>query len=228
MADYGGPVPSVPMFPLNAVVFPGVVVPLHIFEDRYRALVRDLLTADDPGERVFGIVAIREGYEVGDHGVHSAYRVGTLAQLTAYERYDDGRFDIEVVGRQRLLLNGMETSGEYFRGDVDLLVEESDAGDDEVLDRARAVHAQYREIIESIRGEDVLIGELPRDPEYLSYTLAASSVLPLADRQNLLEADSPGERLERLIAMLRAEIRAMRALPSLPATELARTRWSPN
>ena len=93
---------EVPLFPLNTVVFPGVVTPLHVFEERYRALVRELVGIEKVFDRVFGVIAIREGYEVGDHGMQSAHRVGTLVQLTEVEPYDDGRFDIEVIGRQRL------------------------------------------------------------------------------------------------------------------------------
>lgn len=216
------------MFPLNAVVFPGVVVPLHIFEDRYRALVRDLLAEPEAAARVFGIVAIREGYEIGDHGVQSSYRVGTLVQLTAHHRLDDGRFDIEVVGRQRLRLMSMETGGEYFRGEVELLADSTSAQTPAAATAARAVHEEYRALLGALRGEDPISGDLPEDPEYLSYTLAASSLLPMPERQQLLEADSAADRLDLLTGMLRGEIRAIRALPSLPATELARTRWSPN
>ena len=217
------------MFPLNAVVFPGVVVPLHIFEDRYRALVRDLLADPEPAGHVFGIVAIREGYEVGDHGVQSSYRVGTLVQLTRHERYDDGRFDIEVVGRQRLRLMSMETGGEYFRGEVELLTdEEADEATPIAVTAALGVYEEYRALVGALRGEDPIAGDLPQDPEYLSYTLAASSLLPMPERQRLLEADSAAERLLLLAGILREEVRSIRALPSLPATELARTRWSPN
>ena len=74
------------MFPLNSVVFPGMTLPLHVFEDRYRMLVNHLLTIEDPAQRVFGTVAIREGYEVGDHGAQSVYRVGCVLQLTEAER----------------------------------------------------------------------------------------------------------------------------------------------
>ena len=65
-----------PMFPLNMVLFPGVSVPLKVFEDRYRAMVHHLLREPDPTLRQFGSVGIREGYEVGDHGAQSLYRVG--------------------------------------------------------------------------------------------------------------------------------------------------------
>jgi Lon protease-like protein len=221
---------QVPVFPLNAVLFPGVVVPLHVFEDRYRAMMRDLLAVPDPAERVFGVVAIREGYEVGDHGVQSAHRVGTLVQLTAVEPYDDGRFDIEVTGRQRLRMQSMNTSGEYFTADVDLLADPAtpDPTGAPQVARTLDVFQRYRALLGRLRGGDLLTGRLPDDPEYLSYTLAAACLLTLRERQELLEADGATERLAMLARMLREEIRAIDALPSLPATEVARTRWSPN
>ena len=117
---------QLPIFPLNTVMFPGVRVPLHVFEDRYRALVHHLLTIPDKSLRLFGIVAIREGYEVGQHGVHSVHRVGCVVQMTSVEPYEDGRFDIEVLGRQRLRLDGLNTSGEFLVGDVELLTELTD------------------------------------------------------------------------------------------------------
>ena len=67
---------QLPVFPLNTVVFPGVTLPLHVFEDRYRALVHHLLKIGEKPDRVFGIVAIREGYEVGKHGVRRAFLEG--------------------------------------------------------------------------------------------------------------------------------------------------------
>jgi Lon protease-like protein len=221
---------QVPVFPLNAVLFPGVVVPLHVFEDRYRAMMRDLLAVPDPAERVFAVVAIREGYEVGDHGVQSAHRVGTLVQLTSVEPYDDGRFDIEVTGRQRLRMQSTNTTGEYFTAEVDLLADPAapdPSGAPEVA-RTLDVFQRYRALLARLRGGDLLTGRLPDDPEYLSYTLAAACLLTLRERQELLEADGASERLAMLARMLREEIRAIDALPSLPATEVARTRWSPN
>ena len=114
---------QLPIFPMNAVVFPGVTVPLHVFEDRYRALVHHLLTISEKPERLFGIVAIREGYEVGSHGVQSVHRVGCVVQMTSVDPYPDGRFDIEVVGRRRLRLDALDTSGSYLVGDVETVDE---------------------------------------------------------------------------------------------------------
>jgi Lon protease-like protein len=222
---------TIPVFPLNAVVFPGVVTPLHIFEDRYRALMRDLLALADPAERVFVIVAIREGYEVGDHGMQSMHRTGTLVQLTEAERYEDGRFDIEVTGRQRVVLNTVEAGGEYLRAECDLVVDDADLDDRATLEEAERtleVFEEYRNQLSDLRGGPVLAGPMPHDPTYLSYSLAATCLLSQTERQELLEAADAGDRLRRLRFSLREEMRAMRALPSLPATEIARTRWSPN
>ena len=220
---------SVPVFPLNTVLFPGVVTPLHIFEDRYRALIRDLLALPDPATRTFAVVAIREGYEVGDRGMQSLHRVGTLVQLTEVERYDDGRFDIEVTGRQRIVLDEVDRAGEYLTAQGDLVDDEEDT-EEAAEEAARALVAfeEYRLELSAMRGGPVLAGPMPRDPAYLSYSLAATCLLSQSQRQELLEAPDALTRLRMLRRSLREERRAMRALPSLPATEVARTRWSPN
>jgi hypothetical protein len=219
-----------PIFPLNTVVFPGVTVPLHVFEDRYRALVHHLLTIADKPERLFGIVAIREGYEVGTHGVQSVHRVGCVVQMTSVEPYPDGRFDIEVVGRRRLRLDGLDTSGSYLVGDVETPDEPAPGGAEaeQEAERTREMFGEYRRRLSRLRGDDVLDGDLPRDPEYLSYSLAATCLLTLQERQSLLEAPTALERLVMLRHTLVEEMRAMQAIPSLPATEVARTAWSPN
>lgn len=219
---------QVPLFPLNAVVFPGVGTALHVFEDRYRTLVRELLQVESVFDRVFGILAIREGYEVGAHGMQSAHRVGTLVQLTEATAYDDGRFDIELLGRQRLRVLDWDSSGPYLRGEVELLADADEPDGATEARAALAVFETYRERLSELRGGPVLAGEMPRDPAYLSYALASTCLLTLPQRQALLEADSAQLRLGMIRRTLHEEMRAMRALPSLPATEVARTRWSPN
>ena len=221
--------PQVPLFPLNAVVFPGVSTALHIFEDRYRALVSELITIEKPFDRVFGIIAIREGYEVGDHGMQSAHRVGTLVQLTGVEAYEDGRFDIELIGRQRVrVLESENTPGEFLRGEIELLSDDDEPGADTEAEKALASFEQYRMELSDLRGGPVLTGEMPADPAYLSYALSSTCLLTLPQRQALLEAETAVERLRMLRFTMSEEMRAMRAVPSLPATEVARTRWSPN
>ena len=219
-----------PIFPLNTVVFPGVTVPLHVFEERYRALVKHLLDEQDKKQRLFGIVAIREGYEVSAHGFHSVQRVGCTVQLTSVDPYPDGRFDIEVVGRTRLRIESIDSSGDYLVGEVSTMSEPRNSRQATAIEAARTLETfeEYRHRLSALRDDDVLAGPLPRDPEYLSYSLAATCLLTLQERQALLEADTAFDRLVMLRHALNEEMRAMRAIPSLPATEVARTAWSPN
>ncbi|MCY7395105.1 MAG: LON peptidase substrate-binding domain-containing protein [Nocardioides sp.] len=218
---------TLPMFPLNAVIYPGVSVPLAVFEDRYRALVHHLLRIEDPAERVFGSVGIREGYEVGQHGSQSLFRVGCRVQLTEVQSHEDGTFDIVGVGIARIQLDTLDTSGVFPVGHVVDLPEVDTPVSPELVERSRATFTAYRAALAAIRA-DPFLGELPRDPAYLSWTLAACAPLPLQDRQALLEAEDAGERLVMVTDLLQAELRAMNVIPSLPATEVARTRWSPN
>jgi len=225
---------ELPLFPLNTVLFPGMTMGLHVFEDRYRALVHHLLTIPDRSQRLFGVVAIREGYEVGSHGVQSLHRVGCVAQMTTVEPAEDGRFDIEVVGRERFRLETVDASGPYLAATVETMSDASDpaaAGPSRTSHeaaRARETFGTYRARLSDVRGADVLDVELPADPVFLSYTLAATCLLTLRERQALLETGSADERLMMLRHAMHEEMRAMRAIPSLPATEVSRTGWSPN
>lgn len=215
------------MFPLGTVLFPGVSVPLHVFEDRYRALVHHLLRVPDPIERVFGSVAIREGYELGDHGSQSLYRVGCRVRMTDVEAHADGTFDLVAVGIDRIALDRLDTRGPYPVGQVTARPDATPPVSEEIVERARALVAAYRSALAQVRG-DLLPAVLPRDPTYLSWTLAALTPLPMPDRQSLLEAEDASSRLVLASDLLREELRAMNVIPSLPATEVARTRWSPN
>jgi hypothetical protein len=100
-------------------------------------------------------------------------------------------------------------------------------GPEELHVRARETFTAYRAALAAIR-TDPYSGDLPKDPSYLSWTLAACAPLPLHERQALLEAEDAAHRLRMVTDLLRSELRAMNVLPSLPATDVARTRWSPN
>lgn len=215
------------MFPLNAVLFPGVTVPLKVFEDRYRAMVHHLLRVPDPTDRVFGSVGIREGYEVGDHGAQSLFRVGCRVKLAEVEANPDGTFDIVAVGLERIELERLDTTGSFPVGHVVDRPEVPAPVADEIVERARATFAAYRVALGAIH-TDPYPGDLPRDPTYLSWTLAAVAPLPMSERQALLEAEDTALRLVMVTDLLRTELRCMNVIASLPATEVARTRWSPN
>ena len=182
---------------------------------------------EDPTERVFGSVGIREGYEVGDHGGQSLYRVGVKVRLTEVESHPDGTFDIVAVGIERIQLDRLDPSGPFPVGEVQERPEATQQVSPELLEQARATFVAYRAALQEI-STDPFEGTLPQDPVMLSWTLAACAPLPMPDRQDLLEADDALDRLGLVTHLLRSELRAMNVIPSLPATQVARTRWSPN
>lgn len=215
-----------PLFPLGTVLFPGVLLPLHVFEQRYRQLVRDLLAAPHE-QRRFGVVAIREGREVGAQGVRALHAVGCLARLRRVEPYDDGRFDIVTTGSQRFRLERLEDSRPYLQGDVELLDEPLGAGADTARAQVAGAWSTYRDTLGSADehlGDDLAAA----DATTLSYLVAAGMVLDLGDKQRLLEAPDTAGRLARELALLRRETGLLGRLPSLPAVELTHLPASPN
>ena len=220
-----------PLFPLGLVLLPGLLLPLHVFEDRYRDLVRDLLDLPEEARR-FGVVAIREGREVGADGVTALHEIGCVAQLRRVTPYEDGRFDIVTTGAQRFRLTGLaDGDGTYTTGLVEWLPDELGAPDEAaLLDRAvRTAFRAYLSALAQARDDEPLeLGDLPADSLVLSYVVAASVVVDLEDRQRLLAEADGVARLRAELALLRREATLLRTLTALPAPELARSPISPN
>lgn len=217
------------LFPLGLVLVPGLLLPLHVFEDRYRVLVRELLELPE-AERRFGVIAIRSGREVGGDGVLALHEIGCTARLLQAERHPDGRFDIVTAGADRFRLTAIEHDHPYLTGVVDLLPDEvGDARAADVL--AGAVGSAFTDYLRALAAagrESVELPELPTDPRALSYLVAAAARVDLDDRQALLEQPDAVARLEATLALLRRESRLMRRLSAVPAPELTRTPLSPN
>lgn len=219
-----------PLFPLGMVLLPGLVLPLHVFEERYRALIGDLLALPE-GEQRFGVIAIREGREVGADGVTALHEVGCTAQLRQVERHDDGRFSVVTSGVDRFRLQRL--TGEeapYLVGEVDLLPNElGDADEAALLDRAvRATFADYLAALSRAGRQEVEAPELPDDSLVLGYLVAAVVRVDLADRQALLAEPDGVARLRAELRLLRREATLLRALSAAPSSELTRGPVSPN
>src|SRR5262245_58324614 len=130
-----------PLFPLGSVLFPGLVLPLHIFEPRYRQLVEDLLAGPEP--RQFGVIAIQRGRETGVDGVSALYETGCTAVLRQGERVDDGKFDLVAVGAERFRRAELGEPAPYLSGVVELFPDEvGDHAEAEVA--VPAVQRQFR------------------------------------------------------------------------------------
>lgn len=218
-----------PLFPLGLVLFPGVVLPLHVFEERYRALVRELLERPE-GEREFGVVAIRQGREVGVDGVSALHAVGCTARLRRVEPYDDGRFDIVTTGTTRFRLVNLAHGRPYLVGQVEWLTDEVGLPDEATLIGAavRAAFVDYLLALGEAGADGVAVPDLPADDLVLSYLVAANVLVDLDDRQGLLAQPDAVSRLRSEHALLRREIRLLRAFAAAPAPELARTPACPN
>jgi uncharacterized protein len=217
-----------PLFPLGAVLYPGMLMPLHIFEDRYRQLVRDLLAGSEP--RRFGVIAIRKGRETGIDGVHSLYDVGCTATLRRVDRLDGGRFDIVTVGAQRFRLLGLDETRPYLQGEVELLatepVDPTAAGP-----AVRVVQVAFREYLDALTewgGATVRLEELPDEPSLLSFIVAAAVVIDLPERQALLAESDTLRRLAAERALLSRETAMLRTTTSRPAPDLRNAPYNPN
>ena len=244
-----------PIFPLGTVLYPGLILPLHIFEERYRRLVRDLVALPDDAERRFGVVAIREGREVGGDGVRALHGVGCTAELRQVEAYEDGRFDVVTVGTIRFRLVTLDTSMPYLQGEVEFLPELPGDSSSVLAASVGTVFAAYRSALlyaqasitaryesepdeeDDATSEDeagpaprAAAGELelPEDVGVLSYLVAAAMILDLPDKQDLLAAPDVTARLRAELALLRRETTMLRLLPSLPAVDLLRQPIFPN
>jgi Lon protease-like protein len=227
-----------PLFPLGTVLYPGLLLPLHIFEERYRALVRDLTggrTGEQPeeGAPAFGVVAIRQGREVGADGIRELHDVGCTAEIRRVEALPDGRFDLVTTGAQRFRLLRVDLdTAPYLIGEVEYLDEDSGpAGSDaDVLAGSVARHyLAYRDQLLSLQGQAPRVrGPLPAEPIVLSYLVAAAMVLDRQDKQDLLEAPDVAARLRAELALLRRERVMLAHLPSLPGADIAREAGSPN
>lgn len=218
-----------PLFPLGTVLFPGLVLPLHVFEERYRRLVADLLALPEQ-ERELGVVALREGHEVGAGGARALHAVGCTARLHQVHRHDDGRYDLVTVGSRlfRVLTLHQPEQHPYLTADVEWLPDEpGDLVEAEVL--ATAVRAELRGYLAALGdagGREIEVPALAEDPLVLSHQVAATVLLDLADRQDLLDQPDGRTRLRRELTVLRRESAFLRVLTAAPAPELTRTPYS--
>ncbi|HEY8373907.1 MAG TPA: LON peptidase substrate-binding domain-containing protein [Pseudonocardiaceae bacterium] len=212
---------TLPLFPLSTVLLPGASLPLHIFEPRYRQLVVDLVTGTVPG-REFGVVAIRQGWEVGEDNVESLHQVGCSAVLVTATPLPDGRFDVLSRGSRRFrLLDIDDSSAPYLIGAVEWLADVDPPADRQetlplLVEAARTAHRRYRELVREHRERPV---DLPEDvaPGALAHLLAADCLLSESDRLQVLEENCPVRRLNLVRRLLNREAALLHALRAVPA-----------
>ncbi|MFM7064054.1 MAG: LON peptidase substrate-binding domain-containing protein, partial [Actinomycetes bacterium] len=207
-------------------------LPLHIFEPRYRLLVEDLLARPDEAEREFGIVAIRDGYDVDRDGMAALHPIGTATVLRQAERLPDGRFDIVTTGSRRFRIVDVDASRPLLIGAVEFLEDVSDPADVLLASQVGARFRDYRAALSGqVAGGAADVGDgsqpldddedgLPDDPTVLSYLVTAAMLLQVDERQRLLAAPTTGERLALARALLARETGLISTLSAVPALDL--------
>lgn len=211
-----------PLFPLSSLAVPGLLLPLRVFEPRYRRLVADLAERPEP-EQVFGVVGIKLGAEAGSDRPE-LYSVGTQVWVRTVKELADGTIALASVGTCRFRLHDIidDSSAPYLRGQVSYLDDPAPAAepDQETVVaalRLRAGLLRYTQVL-GIEAED-----LPTDPQVLSYLAVVSSPLPLHDRQELLEIRDTAQRLSRAAELLARERSLLKYLSAAPAQRA----WDP-
>lgn len=208
----GGPISKVmPVFPLNTVVFPRMPLPLHIFEERYRQMVRDLRDGDGR----FCVALIKEGVEGG--GEATPHDVGCVVEPAHTRQLPDGRFYLVALGVERARITLLDRESKpYLLGTVEAWPEEQAEVATSLLDRASGLFIQYARYRMALIGQTQDDLTLPEEADMLSYVLATAIELGAGERQRLLETPGTAARLEAEVALLQAEVPILHALASTP------------
>ncbi|MFD8719525.1 hypothetical protein EDD90_7942 [Streptomyces sp. Ag109_O5-1] len=240
-----------PLFPLNSVLFPGLVLPLNIFEERYRAMMRDLLKTPEEEPRRFAVVAIRDGHEVapsapgmpdptaqpdkgpaagfGADPVKSFHRVGCVADAATIRERANGTFEVLATGTSRVRLLSVDTSGPFLTAELEELPEEPGDEAGALAEGVLRAFRQYQKRLAGARERSLSTGaDLPDEPAVVSYLVAAAMMHDIPTKQRLLQAPDTASRLRDELKLLRSETAIIRNLPSLPAAELTRSPTSLN
>ena len=210
---------SLPLFPLNIVLVPGLVVPLHIFEPRYRLMVNELLSIADEDEREFAVVAVREGRDVGIHGIDAFYPVGTSTIIREVDEMEDGRFDLVTTGHRRFHLLGVDSSQPLLRAEVQFIEEDASGAENLATATAQDFLLYRAALAGRLQNEVSDLAETPSDPTVLSFLITAAMVLPMEQRQWLLGAPDTAERLRRAQSLLKSETALIDILSTVPAMD---------
>jgi uncharacterized protein len=191
---------ELPLFPLQTVLYPGLPIPLHVFEDRYRKMFKRVLD----GDRRFGVVAIVRGRDV-DAGA-TYHPIGCVAEVAEVDRHADGRLDVVARGRSRFEIDGVAQAAPYIVAEVRELPEAAGDGAEQRAVKAGRLFTRYVATLLRMANEPAEPVDVPDDPVAASYLIAAGLQVDLADKQRLLTIPSASERLAAEAALLRREL----------------------
>lgn len=191
---------TLPLFPLNLVLFPGGVLPLYIFEPRYRDMIKFCIR----NESSIGIVMIKEGDEVGENA--TPCKIGTAVDLVEVDRLPDGRMNIMTSGHSRFEILEVDDELPYLVGRVkmlDSLDAEPDSSLEKIANETREVYIEYETLSSLLMFAWLPPEETPQHPQQLAYQIGTRLRISLEDKQDLLEIKSFDELLRREVDILK-------------------------
>ena len=200
---------ELPLFPLNVVLFPGVVLPLHIFEPRYRQMIADCVQQKTP----FGMVLARpESVPL----LEEPYQIGTMAEIRDLSQLEDGRYVLMAMGLRRFRILSKHRQKPYLSGLVEPY-EDVDLAEHELIMHSRQAHSLFGAYLEMLlqaanEQEKDIRSYLPEDAESLSHFIAYFLDIQDDQKQHFLELTSTKQRLQEEIAILRREVPFMRQI----------------
>lgn len=198
---------KIPLFPLNVVLFPGGILPLHIFEPRYQLMIQSCLD----NESVFGVVLIKEGGESRD--TVKPYMVGTAAKIIEVDRFEDGRMNLLTAGQYRFEITALQHEQPYLVGRIRVLPmtqTENDEAIQPIAAEARELYQNYESMMDELIFTWTAPETVPARPHHLAYRIGTRLQIPLDQKQELLETFPIDELLEQEISLLTREIRILK------------------
>jgi Lon protease-like protein len=234
------PAMRLPHFPLHTVLFPHLPLPIHVFEERYRVMARDVMDDESGYAGRFVVSMITDGREVGDDAQTQA--IGTICEVRSAERFPDGRWMLLVVGAARARLSAVDRSGPYATVEAVELPEAEGADADGLRPAVQRALDSYLATVKRFVARHASVGEhsqeppdvtatldqvlkpihLPDDPVAASYAVAGVLQVELVRKQQLLELPDAAARLRAELELLRREVRLLDdgSLPPVPAGDL--------
>jgi len=235
---YAAPMSAwMPLFPLEVAVVPGLVLPLHVFEPRYRHMIHELLAKADPDERLFAIVAQRPGRSALSDGLEGMYDIGVVMQLREVDELPDGRFDVICTGLHRfspaeISTMPMSEGADLLRVRIRTLPDPQDQEvGQHIVAGALDAFSHYRRVLSGRIGQEAELDQdevMPDDPSVLSFLMTAAIALPVNERQQLLACHTAEDRLRSVTSILQRESRLIRAFSAMPALDLTAGMPGPN
>lgn len=199
---------ELPIFPLHTVLFPGQPLPLHIFEERYKQLIKDCLELDNS----FGVVLIKSGVEAFGP-IPEPHAIGCSARIIEIQPLSEGRMNIITLGENRIRIKAIQKSDPYLVGHVESypLASANPAQFRQTSQHLIPRLKRYMGLLNQIEDGSIDPDKLPDDPVMLAYLAAVLLEVPLETKQDLLETEAVNELYEKLAVIYRLEISFLKA-----------------